>query len=314
MQSYVIQYPPSIEKELKDFDIHLYNLFSHGDYDSAISLFEEKYAKVRLIEDELDREFKFHKGGLLHNWGISLIRTQDQKRISSGIDKVVLAFIEDLYDFDHFDEAYSSPAYTFLKQFTQAIPLFNLIEEKIAEIIKSGTVIKDPQEIYNMAIPEFLEEKDSMSQTLEDARKKIREFVDSAGEKRKRVFIGGAYKNIAVLKHIADTVEKFGFIPIMACDCQELSEPPFDQHINETSILLLEECQHAIFEITFSNGHLMEIERAKDHIDLKVMLVYQIMKGDDPPRVTRMVITTTFEKFGYQNFTQLTAKIGEFLH
>ena len=99
----------------------------------------------------------------------------------------------------------------------------------------------------------------------------------------------------------------------MACDCEFLLKSPYDKHIHDTSIMLLKECSYAIFEITVSNGHLMEIERAKDFQDLKVILVYQSIDPTSRPSITRMLMTTSYEKSGYTNFVQLVTLLNNFL-
>jgi hypothetical protein len=78
--------------------------------------------------------------------------------------------------------------------------------------------------------------------------------------------------------------------------------------------MLMQKCRYAIFEITVTNGHLMEIERAKDFKNLKVILVYQAMDPARPPSITRMLMTTSFEKFGYTNFIQLVSVLDSFLN
>ena len=75
---------------------------------------------------------------------------------------------------------------------------------------------------------------------------------------------------------------------------------------------VLKECSYAIFEVTFSNGHLMEIERTKD-FNLKPILVYQIPKHGKKPTVTSMLLTSNFTKKGYRNFDELRIIINSFL-
>jgi len=60
----------------------------------------------------------------------------------------------------------------------------------------------------------------------------------------------------------------------------------------------------------------MEIERAHDYQtggDLKVILICQVTSPDARPTVTRMAISTDFEKHSYRNFAELTLRIGTFL-
>lgn len=129
------------------------------------------------------------------------------------------------------------------------------------------------------------------------------------GQLEKRVFIGGNYDNVAVLRQIASMVIELGYQPIFALDFVM----PRDR-TREYSLRLLHNCSYAIFEITLGNGHIVEIERAKDY-DVDVLLVYQVVdeKSGPPPSVTQMVLSSSFAKFGYRTFGELREYVQTFL-
>ena len=98
----------------------------------------------------------------------------------------------------------------------------------------------------------------------------------------------------------------------MPINFPEISKQSHENWIHDISIEVLQEYSHAIFEVTFSNGHLMEIERAKD-FKLKTILIYQTTKHGVKPTVTGMLLTTNYEKKGYRNFDELRPIIKSFL-
>jgi len=149
--------------------------------------------------------------------------------------------------------------------------------------------------------------------TLTQVKPAIQEWLKEKGPKEKRVFVGGNYRNIAILRHIEQIVRELDFVPIMPINLPATSKPTYEKLIHDISIELLRECSFAIFEVTISDGHLMEIERAKDFTNLKTILVYQTTKHEERPIVTSMLMSTNFEKQGYRNFTELTTRIDSFL-
>ena len=99
----------------------------------------------------------------------------------------------------------------------------------------------------------------------------------------------------------------------MALNFPQTIKPNYEKLIHDISIEILGKCSFAVFEVTFSNGHLMEIERAKDFTGLKTILVYQIKKRGERPTITSMLMTDKLIKKGYRNFTELTVEINKFL-
>lgn len=121
----------------------------------------------------------------------------------------------------------------------------------------------------------------------------------------KRIFIGGNYDNCAVLREIADIVRELGYQPIIALDFDASKE-----EVRSYDLRLLSNCKYAIFEISFSDGHLIEIERSGDY-KVQALLVYQVRddKREPPPGASLMVLGTAHPRFGYLDFKEL----GEYL-
>lgn len=104
-------------------------------------------------------------------------------------------------------------------------------------------------------------------------------------------------------------VEELGYQPIIALD--------FDipaTEIRRYDLILLHNCKYAIFEVTFGNGHIIEIDRARDY-EVQTLLVYQVRdeKRQPPPGATQMILTSAFPKFGYKTFDELRSYLPSFL-
>lgn len=112
-------------------------------------------------------------------------------------------------------------------------------------------------------------------------------------ELRKRVFLGGNYDNIAVLREIRKMIERCGFHPILALDVDMLEE-----EIHRQDLCLLSNCTYAIFEETFPAGELMELERAGDYPNIKrIYIFYQARfnKEEHPAQLSSMIVSMAQE-------------------
>lgn len=113
------------------------------------------------------------------------------------------------------------------------------------------------------------------------------------GALQNRVFVGGNYDIMPLLKKICETVFDNGYQPIFAYDF----EVPTDE-IHDHDIRLLHNCKYAIFEVSNPAGELMEIERVRDW-RIATLLIYQIRdKGNPtpPPAVTSMLKTLKYDR------------------
>ena len=139
----------------------------------------------------------------------------------------------------------------------------------------------------------------------EQIEKKAVEKLDinkMPGKYENRVFIGGNYDHMAVLKEIEKYIKKSGFQPILAYD--------FDvpkNKIHDFDLRLLQNCKYAIFDETHPAGELMEIERTKDYGTI-VLIIYQIRDPENiepPAQVTSMVTSLDYPMKGYNTFDEL---------
>ena len=141
-------------------------------------------------------------------------------------------------------------------------------------------------------------------------RKRIFRVDSPQGRIEKRVFVGGDYRFLPVLREIADAVSSSGFTAIR----------PWDYFMprgqtRDYSLKLLHNCRYAIFEITTEGGHLQELEHTKD-FDCLAFGVYQTRDNSDKPPgyVTSMVTTYGIPLYGYTSFKQLGRLINDNLN
>lgn len=104
-------------------------------------------------------------------------------------------------------------------------------------------------------------------------------------------------------------MEELGYQPILALDFDVPAEK-----IRSYDLRLLASCKYAIFEISFPNGHLVEITRAMD-FNTQTLLVYQARDETkkEPPGASQMILTTAFPRFGYRTFEELKEYLPNFL-
>lgn len=196
-----------------------------------------------------------------------------------------------------------------------------------AESLLKETKHKVPTKIVDIKVSEkkflsFLEENyDSFSrrvlreiaeiEIIREGPRKVRKFSLSEipGKIENRVFVGGNYDNIGILRMTSQYVSDLGYQPIMALDF----DVPLSR-VHDDDLLLLHNCKYAIFEITIPDGHLMELERAKEY-GVQTHAVYQARDESrgPPPAISSMVLSLEVPKYGYLNFNDLQVRISKFL-
>jgi hypothetical protein len=134
--------------------------------------------------------------------------------------------------------------------------------------------------------------------------------IESGSVKREtNVFVGGNYRNIAILRYVERIITDFRLSPILASNFK-----PSESEIYIHAMRLLQDCGSAIFEITFDAGHLMEIERAMNLIDKRnILLLYQQLERDEK-HYTRMLWGLEVEQVGYMHVDELAERVKAFLN
>ena len=227
---------------------------------------------------------RYHKAGVYHQIGYYLFL---QGKNDDARTYFLYAFIEDCITSNDFPD---------LPAFKNLHGIYQISNEDLRALFDK--VRND----YQKAIP--LHPEDYLRIYL-DSGNRMKWVVVKRDTK---VFIGGNYRNIAILRYIENTVRQFGLSPIVASNF-EVQESEIYLH----SMNLLRDCGTAIFEITIDAGHLMEIERAIKFIKKKnILLLFQQHKRDERP-YTRMLWGVEVAQVGYMHIAELNQKVNDFL-
>lgn len=254
-----------------------------GDYFSAEQEYRKLLGEFLVFQGETTR---YHKGGIYHQIGYCLYM---QKKIEEALPFFKYAFIEDCFSDD---DGKQLPAYKNLYN------VYRISAKQLSDLrlrIKSNDKNSTP-----------LRAEDYLKDYLDNGDK-----LDSFPiNKDSNVFVGGNYKNIALLRYIADRVRECNYSSIMAID----SSVTEDEHIYTDSMALLHDCGSAVFEITFDAGHLMELEEARKLLPGKnILLLFQ--KRDDSKNhyISKMLLGIQIHLAGYMKIEEIPKLIAEFL-
>ena len=131
------------------------------------------------------------------------------------------------------------------------------------------------------------------------------------GSFEQRVFIGGDYTNIAILREIRKLVSKLGFQPILLADFTIPTGEVF-----ETAVFLLSRCKYVIFEVSTKSAAYMELVKCKD-FKVRVLLIYQALFE---PTTHKSSMIRSFVKsyknaqlWSYPNFSEMKKIVKQWL-
>jgi hypothetical protein len=130
------------------------------------------------------------------------------------------------------------------------------------------------------------------------------------GQIENRVFIGGSYVLMPILREIETVVCEVGLQPILACDF----DIPRDK-TRDYTLRLLYQCRYAIFEETLAGGHFAEIARAGGFQHMNVLQVFMAAneKKEPPNTMSVMIWQTDPPPQGYLTIKELREIIQTFL-
>lgn len=273
---------------------------------------EELYRKelTILIEKQAEEDRPIHKGSPLHMIGVSLLF---QEKLEESVRFFLLAYIEDTLNvaFKLEAEADKAPAGVMLRDLFRIDPSFlNQIKEYVS-------VLKEKRQWHNARKPE-----DILAEMAKKLNIDLRNLLALCAAKpvlikktpidplpgawQKRVFIGGDYDHLAILRDIQEVVMRSDFQPIFPYDFMVPKEL-----IHHHDLMLLHFCRLGIFEVSNPAGQLMEIERAKDY-DVDVILFYSDRDGP-PHSMTSMLLTAGYHLEPYRDTPELKQKIKDWL-
>ena len=253
-----------------------------NDYRSAEQEYKDLLSEVIQAQRKKTR---YHKGVPYHQIGYCLFL---QGKNDDASTYFLYAFIEDCITSDSFPRwpAFRNLHGVYKISYVDLHALFNRIRQDIR-----STVPLTPEDYLRI---------------YRDSGNKIEPV---SVRRETKIFVGGNYRNIAVLRYIERIVMKFGLSPILASNFKA-----GESEVYFHAMHLLQDCGSAIFEITFDAGHLMEIERAMHRIDKKnILLLYQQIERDKK-HYTRMLWGMEVEQVGYMRIDELKKNLKSFLN
>jgi len=279
-------FPSEIQDLCRSHEKMARQFIEGNDYRSAEQEYKDLLSEIIQAQGKKTR---YHKGGLYHQIGHCLFL---QGKNDDARTYFLYAFIEDCITSDT-DTLPTWPAFRNLRgvykiDYEYLHALFTRIRQDI-----HSTIPLTPENYLRI---------------YSDSGNKIEPV---SVRRETKVFVGGNYRNIAVLRYIEGIVMEFGLSPILASNFK-VGESEIYWH----AMLLLQDCGSAIFEITFDAGHLMEIERAMKMklIDKKnILLLYQQLERDKK-HYTQMLWGMEVRQVGYMSIDELTENLKSFLN
>jgi predicted nucleotide-binding protein len=168
----VADYPAELAKQVNEIDREIGHLWVDGRYAEAESFFKREYDLIRFFEDRLPENKRFHKGSPLYNWGLSILLQKKPERAEEGFRKILLAYIEDLLDFESFEKADLAPAHTVLANNPFYEPsLLVAVSRLVREIQKRGEIPRDPAVVIDKRVSDGTHE--SATKFVANSRKVV---------------------------------------------------------------------------------------------------------------------------------------------
>jgi hypothetical protein len=239
-----------------------------GFFDLMARLYEEMNKAILAEQEKHTPKKRYHKGMPLYNLGIALWL---QEKWEPAVKNFVLAYIED--ELSHTPEVATK---SLACQILSNLELGGLDQlQTIVREWKTHEIPRAPEPVYD----KWLDGRNILDLiTFPTIRKADPERLP--GTKATRVFIGGNYSNIALLREIRNMVQRRGYHPILAADFEILPGK-----VLENCVRLARECKFAIFEISFENTSAsVELWSRMDIFDHKTLLVHQVVVDPLIPR------------------------------
>jgi hypothetical protein len=289
--------------------------FFEKKYSKAASQFEKQYRI--LCDAQKDEGRSIHKGAPLHNWALSLLLEGYNEK---GTQEAVAAYIEDLLT-TGLERSRDSLASKLLSELgvdddqkKEIDRIVRSVEKQVGDIRDTEAIVSDVVGIRNGKV-QVLNSEVKMPSSIVLANYGIA----LSGDRDKRVFVGGSYRNIALLIEICRIIDDIdSYVGILA---ERYLKGVPKKIVRKVCNAMLDHCSYAFFEISFTNGHMMEIEHChnilEDNKQIDVMLAWQVVEHtrniDDDPPISQMLLADEFLKVDYRNLTELGIELNKFL-
>lgn len=279
-------------------------------WSEAVNTYRKMYET--LIENQ-PQGSRFHKGAPLHLSGIALLHVQ---KTPAAVKSFLLAYAEDALSKSRGEEGRADwePAGLVLKfQFDICPDLLEVIKQLACGAKETKQVVQDPTAILATALAEMgvnEQEIEKLCGRIPEIKPE-RSLDKLKSPLERRVFVGGNHRLIAILEEIKKTVAQAGYDAILADDF----EMPEDR-IHDDTLMLLQSCRLAVFDISLDNGHLMEIPKIPEY-GIHPLFVYSAMDPSKEPHVSRMLKSWLerfrFEPQPYRTIDKLCELVREYL-
>jgi len=253
-----------------------------------------------------NRNVRLHKGHVLFQIGYSQLR---RGKFPEALINHRLAYIEDVISERRVGDANTTAAYQNLKNVFGVRPeilaaLERFVLEKMKTYVPMHPEEVDKEFLEKGFVPEQVVKRETIS-----LEKKF-SISRPPGELEKRVFIGGFYVLMPILREIKKIAIELGFQPIMASDF-EIPKEKTDEYCNR----LVGMCKYAIFEVTIDSGHLIELQTARSsaYIKTKTVFMAEDERKEIPKTMNTLVKTQSPAPEGYVTIDELKQIISEFL-
>jgi len=151
-RNYVVPDPPELTSQINEIVARIQPLWDARNFRDAESLFRQYYETMRVYEETLPEGKRLHKGSPLHNWGISILLQGEPTRIQEAVEKIFLAYIEDLLDFDTIEQVHSSSAYKTLYISPIGVDVLNSARIIVERLRDAGRIPKNPEEVFTESL------------------------------------------------------------------------------------------------------------------------------------------------------------------
>ncbi len=268
---------------------------------------EETYLtwKNILVEFQEKRNVRLHKGHVIFQIGYSQLRI---RKIKDSFANHRLAYIEDVLSERKIGDANKTAAYNnLIRVFGVGSEILAALERFVLDRAKKE-IVMNPE----VADKDFLDKGLTPTPKVnEKSLQKKYSISEPPGALDKRVFIGGSYVLMPILREIEKTVIQEGYQPIMARDF-EMPKERNDEYCNR----LVGMCKYAIFEVTLDSGHLIELQTARTtpfNIKTKAIFMAQDENKEFPKTMNSLVSSQSPAPEGYVAIEEIERIVKAFL-
>ena len=297
-----VQLPQELLERYQRAEASGIGLWAARQFLAAAGVFRELY---ELLKERQPGDGRFHKGGPLHNEGVSWIYAGLPEK---GAQPILLAYIEDcLSEGPRSPRVETLPAAQTLRNYFRMTDNAFETLKKTVEAQGDPKLVRDPERVYEAHLNAMGLREEEILPALGKLKDRKRNYQKFDKDWERRVFIGGAYRDPSKLESLRDVLLDLGFEPIIASDFMTPEEL-----VRHHALMLLHSCKYAIFDLAIEAGQLMEIERSLDY-EVKALALYPANDPKEEARISGMIKSHPIEKVPYKRDEERRAAVVKFL-